>query len=108
MHQCHQLAGDLVVVFDANFAQSGEIDAIVVNLDQEFVVHDKQFLFLVLGLALPTLFHLPLLLNPADDLLLFLLLPLLVQLPHLAVEFLETYPRVFVLVDHFGQQFLYL
>lgn len=68
MDESHQLAGDLIVIIDADFSNCGIGDSIVVDLNDELVVYDEQLFLLILGLALLPLFAF-LLLNPTPHLL---------------------------------------
>ena len=78
----------------------------MVDLHQQSVVDQQQLFLLVLGLPLGPLPALGLLMDPARQLLLLLLLFGLFQIPQHAVELLEGEPGGLVLVNHLLEQAL--
>ena len=104
--EADEFGAHVEVALHAYFLQAGVVGAVVVDLHQQSVVDQQQLFLLVLGLPLGPLPALGLLMDPARQLLLLLLLLGLVQIPQHAVELLEGEPGGLVLVYHLLEQAL--
>lgn len=99
MNEGHEFEGDLMVILKTDFPQTRIVHIIGVKLHQDLVVDYKELLFLVFSLTLSLFPHL--------FAFLFLLSRRL-QLLNYLVQLLKTDSSVFVLFNHFCEQFFHL